>query len=213
MAAVIRRAAALPPGLNAAWARLFECRRGIAAVEFAMVLPLMVLMYLGATELTFALNTDRKLTSLSRTLADLTSRTDTVSGDEMTAIFDASLAVTAPYRSDEVKMVVSSITITDTGQKGPDGKPVLQGQVCWSSARGPGATALRKGTPVPVPEGYGTQNSSFVLADVEMPYKAMFGAAVFKTIMKADAITLHEKTPWPVRNVPEIIYQGVQCLQ
>ena len=199
-------------GLRQAARHWLACSRGIAAIEFAMVLPLMVLMYLGTTELTFAVNTDRKLTFLSRTLADLTGRTPNLSPTELSAIFNASLAVLAPYKADDVKMVVSSIVVVNTGQLS-GGKPVLEGRVCWSEARGPGATALGKGTTLPVPAGFGTPNTSFVRADVELPYRAMFGAAIFKTIMRADTINMTEKTSWPVRNAPEVVYQGVApCL-
>src|SRR5918998_5111232 len=105
MFALARR---LPSQLRSAWPRFPGCARGVAAIEFAMVLPLMVLMYLGATELTFGINTDRKLTFLSRTVADLTGRVPKLTATLMGDIFDASLAVMAPYKSDDVRMVVSS---------------------------------------------------------------------------------------------------------
>jgi Flp pilus assembly protein TadG len=61
-----------------------------------MVLPVMVLMYLGMTEMTFGVNTDRKITMLSRTLADLTGRATSVNKAEMDIIFAALTSVMAP---------------------------------------------------------------------------------------------------------------------
>jgi Flp pilus assembly protein TadG len=187
--------------------------RGVAAVEFAMVLPVMVLMYLGMTELTFAVNTDRKITLLSRTLADLTGRATSVNTSEMDAIFGASLAVMAPYNGDAVKMVVSSIVVKDTGQVS-GGQPVLKGTVCWSVAKGPGnPPGLAKGTVVPIPDGFQTADSSFIRADVTLDYAPIFGSSVMQWTTGASQLPLSEQTPWPVRNVKEVVWQGTTpCL-
>jgi Flp pilus assembly protein TadG len=47
---------------------------GIAAVEFAMVVPLMLVLFFGTVEFSSALAIDRKVTIMSRTLSDLTSQ-------------------------------------------------------------------------------------------------------------------------------------------
>lgn len=178
-----------------------------------MVLPVMVLMYLGMTEMTFGVNTDRKITLLSRTLADLTGRATSVSSTEMDTIFAAATSVMSPYRSDQAKMVVSSIVVKDTGQKDAQSKPILKGTVCWSTARGPGAVALAKGSTVTVPEGFQTADSSYVRADVTMAYAPVFGSEILKMISGTSAINLSEETPWPVRNVKEVAWQGTTpCL-
>src|SRR5918912_443427 len=186
---------------------------GVAAVEFAMVLPVMVLMYLGMTELTFAVNTDRKVTLLSRTLADLTGRATSMSTSEMDAIFGASLAVMAPYNGANVKMIVSSIVVKDTGQVS-NGQPVLKGTVCWSVAKGPGnPPGLAKGTVVTIPDGFQTADSSFIRADVSIDYTPVFGSSVMQWVTGASSLLLSEQTPWPVRNVKEVVWQGTTpCL-
>jgi Flp pilus assembly protein TadG len=120
----------------------------------------MVLMYLGMTELTFGVNTDRKLTMLSRTLADLTGRATSVTAGEMDTIFAAAVSVMEPYKSDQAQMVVSSIVVKE--EKDSNNKPVFKGTVCWSVAKGPGATGLAKGTSVTVPDGFQTGGSSYV---------------------------------------------------
>src|SRR5215208_7322533 len=121
-----------PPSLRRLALRLqrfVPSRDGVAAVEFAMVLPVMVLMYLGMTELTFAVNTDRKITLLSRTLADLTGRATSVNTADMDTIFNAASSVMAPYSSDQAKLTVSSIVVKDTGTKDQNGNAVLKGTV------------------------------------------------------------------------------------
>src|SRR4051795_2087742 len=187
--------------------------QGVAAVEFAIVLPVMVLMYLGMSELTFGISTDRKITLLSRTLADLTGRATTVDSSAMDTIFAASTSVMAPYNSALAKMVVSSIVVTDTGTKDSSGNPIVQGAVCWSSAKGSGAVALTKGTKVTVPDGFRTANSSYIQADVAMPYTPVFGTSVLQMVTGKTSMTLTDQTPWPVRNVKEVIWTGTAaCL-
>jgi Flp pilus assembly protein TadG len=176
--------------------RLRDATQGVAAVEFALVLPVMITIYLGMSEMTFYVNTDRKFAMLSRTLADLTGRAPSVNSTEMDTIFSAATSVMAPYRSDQAKMVISSIVVKETGQKDAGGKPILEGTVCWSAAKGPGATALAKGTKVTIPEGFATANSSFVRANI------------LQKVTGSSSITLTEQTPWPVRNVKEIVWSG-----
>jgi Flp pilus assembly protein TadG len=190
-----------------------EASQGVAAVEFAIVLPVMLMMYLGMTELTFGINTDRKITLLARTLADLTGRATTVSSSDMDTIFAASTSVMAPYNSALAQMVVSSIVVTDTGTKDAGGNPIVQGTVCWSSAKGSGAVALTKGTKVTVPDGFRTANSSYIQADVAMPYTPVFGTSVLQMVTGKTSMTLTDQTPWPVRNVKEVIWTGTAaCL-
>ena len=54
---------------------LLDDRSGLAAVEFAMVFPIMVVMFFGVVEFSAAIAVDRKATQVARTLSDLTSQT------------------------------------------------------------------------------------------------------------------------------------------
>jgi Flp pilus assembly protein TadG len=190
------------PGATGFW----SAADGVAAVEFALVLPVMLGIYLGMTEISSAVNTDRKLTMLSRTLADLAGRANTMSTADVETIFKAATSVMAPYRSDEARMVLSSIVVKATGQMNASNQPILDATVCWSSAWGPNATPLPKGTKVAIPGGFGRANSSFVRADVEMAYVPILGSAIYKSVTGKDGMTLGERTPWPVRNVGEVVW-------
>jgi Flp pilus assembly protein TadG len=60
--------------LRRATARLVRDKRGIAAVEFAMVAPLMLVMFFGTVEFTSGVAVKRKVSILTQSLADLVSR-------------------------------------------------------------------------------------------------------------------------------------------
>ncbi|MAC38359.1 MAG: pilus assembly protein TadE, partial [Oceanicaulis sp.] len=51
--------------------RFWRDCRGLSAVEFALIAPVMILLYLGAVDLSLVLSIDRKVTSAASALADL----------------------------------------------------------------------------------------------------------------------------------------------
>lgn len=181
--------------------RFVKSRSGVAAIEFAMVLPLMLMMYIGMVEVTIGVNTDRKVILLSRTIADLVARGTTITDTEMNGIFAAGAAVLAPYDASQTKIVVSSIHVTENSSTN-----AIEGKVCWSEARRgttpDGGSARSKGQVVNVPEGFQTPDSTYILVEVESPYTPMLGHAISGTI------TLGESTPWPVRNGSEVARSG-----
>ena len=83
--------------------RLRRDQRGISAVEFAMLAPLMVVLYLGGVEISQAIAVDRKVTLVARTLGDLVAQTSSVTTTDITNILSASAAVVQPYVLDRRK--------------------------------------------------------------------------------------------------------------
>src|SRR3954470_16355345 len=90
-------------------------QRGVSAVEFAMLLPLMITLYLGAVEISQGVGIDRKVTLTTRTVADLASQVSSINNADMTNLLNASAAVIAPYDTTKLKVTVSEITIDTNG--------------------------------------------------------------------------------------------------
>src|SRR6267154_5564102 len=90
-------------------------RRGVSAVEFAMLLPLMVTLYLGAVEISQGVGIDRKVTLTTRTVADLASQVSSINNADMTNLLNASASVILPYDTTKLKVTVSEITIDSNG--------------------------------------------------------------------------------------------------
>ena len=62
---------------------------GVSALEFALIAPVLILIYLGAVELSLLMRIDRRVTSTSASLGDLTARLATVTDDDMSEMFQA----------------------------------------------------------------------------------------------------------------------------
>jgi Flp pilus assembly protein TadG len=73
--------------------------RGIAATEFAVIVPIMLVMFFGTVEFSSGVAVDRKVTLIARTASDLTSQSTTVADSDMTNFFTASYAILLPYSS------------------------------------------------------------------------------------------------------------------
>jgi Flp pilus assembly protein TadG len=76
---------------------LLRDRSGIAATEFAVIVPIMLVMFFGTVEFSSAVAIDRKVTLMARTLANLTSQGLSVNNTTLTGYFNASNAIMTPY--------------------------------------------------------------------------------------------------------------------
>jgi Flp pilus assembly protein TadG len=185
----------LPAGrLRRAVAAFRRGEAGVAAVEFALVLPVMVIMLLGLSEVTLAVNNDRKVTLVSRALADLSSRMANLSSTDVDDIFKAASIIMQPFDASKLRMVVSQMKVTKVGSN-------FQGSVDWSCARGTGAVVKPAGT-YAVPTGFQTDASYYILVETTLPYTPLFGRTITGTI------TLGDTTPWPIRNTARVTLTG-----
>lgn len=90
---------------------------GTALIEFAFVAAIMVFMYLGSTQLSDAVNANRRVTITARAMADLASRTPSDVGSrigelkesQLTTIIAASAQVLHPYPLQNAKIRVSEV--------------------------------------------------------------------------------------------------------
>ena len=87
----------LLPSLRSSVARLARDNRGNSAIEFAMIVPLMLVMFFGTVELCSGVASDRKVSLMARTLADLTSQNTAVTATQLQNFFNASNAIMWPY--------------------------------------------------------------------------------------------------------------------
>jgi Flp pilus assembly protein TadG len=89
---------------------------GMAAVEFAVILPFMLTAYLGGVELGDGVAINRKVAITTRAVADLASRyPKQITDTDMSTILGASSTILAPYPSGPLAVTVSQVKVDSKG--------------------------------------------------------------------------------------------------
>jgi Flp pilus assembly protein TadG len=95
--------------------RFASSNRGVAAIEFALVLPVMLLLLLASFDAGNAISIYMKVRAASFTLAAITnqynSTNDPIQAADMQAITGATAAVLAPYSSTPVVATITQIKV------------------------------------------------------------------------------------------------------
>ncbi len=135
---------------------------GVSAVEFALIAPVMVLLYLGMVEISMALSADRKVTNSASAIADLVAQDDVITDAEMVNILDSSAAIIAPFDVANYSVRISSVSMSLTGDV----------EVDWSDARG--MVARAPGSQPGLPDGVLSAGRSVIWVEVFYDYEAPF---------------------------------------
>jgi Flp pilus assembly protein TadG len=156
-------------------------KRGVAAVEFAMLLPLMMTLYLGVVEVSQGIAIARKVTLTSRTLADLASRVSTISNADMTNILNASSTVLSPYPVSNLKVVVTAVTINSAGSA----------TVAWSDTLN--GTAKTVGAAVTLDAALAVPSTTLIMSEVEYVYTPTIGYVVTGSLTLRDKMYMRPR--------------------
>jgi Flp pilus assembly protein TadG len=155
-------------------ASLMEDRRGIAATEFALIVPIMLVMFFGTVEFSSGIAVDRKVTLMARTLADLTSQSLSVADSDLTNFFNASNAIMTPYDGTPSQSTISELYVDPQ---------TLQARVEWSQGAAPRANL----SPVTIPTALAVGGTYLIFSEVSYLYVPAVGYVMAKA-----GITLHD---------------------
>jgi Flp pilus assembly protein TadG len=156
----------LPLRLRDQFRRLSLDSRGVAAVEFVLMLPLMLMIFFGTIQISTVVAVDRKVSLVARSLSDMISQAPAlgVGAADFTNAFNITQAIMYPYANTPVQAIISEVYINPT---------TLAGTVMWSVASN--ATAHTKDAVVSVPTGLQTAGTYLILSEVTYNYQPVVG--------------------------------------
>ena len=147
--------------------RLRADHSGASAIEFALILPILFILHVGAAEALQAYVAQRNVAHIASAMADITARNRSVSTADMNDILSASVSIMYPLPAGTLQQRVSSLSSNSSGSVSRD----------WTINKSYAGVSNPS-----VPDGYLAANESVIVTDVIYDYKPMFGLFLPETI-------------------------------
>jgi hypothetical protein len=151
-------------------------RKGVAALEFALIAPMMFLLLFMSFELTDAVAANGRVERAAGSIADVIARDILVTDDEVADVLAAVAWIAYPTPAGQVRSRITSVFVDADGRA----------SVVWSE--GQGLDPLPAGSPYPLPQAARVRETGFVVGETQLDYRpplGLFSAASF-TINKVE---------------------------
>jgi len=169
----------VPRRLRRLYRRFAASTRGVAAIEFAMILPVLATLFLASFDGGRAIAIYMKVRAATYSLGAIANQYETIASSDMTTIIQVTSAVLAPYSTTPATFTVSQIAITAANTA----------SVAWSYTQG--GTALSSGSSVTLPSNLSTCGSYpcyLLYSQVSYTYTPVFGLFSTAAINLSDSL-------------------------
>lgn len=145
--------------------RLIKDRQGVAAVEFALIVPFLLIFYFLSMEVSQAIENNKKVSRIGSMVADLVAQNADMTPAELDAIMQIGSAVLQPYGRSSPRITVTGIYLTD--------EATPKAKVVWSRklANGFFSRAALKGTVTSVPTALTIRDTFILRVESELDYR------------------------------------------
>ncbi len=137
-------------------------KRGMAAIEFAMIVPIMLALFIGSIEFSQAITVDRRITQIASSTADLVAREKTITDAQLVNVTDIAKVLMQPYSTSPLRITLTSV--------GANIAVATRTGVCWSYNFQGGAATYAPGQAYTLPAGIVDAGGSVVVAEVSYNY-------------------------------------------
>jgi len=142
--------------------RLVADRRGVGGIEFALIAPLLISLYITSFEITIGLSVSKRVTRSAGAIADLVTQQTSVDQAFLATTKDMTDSLFFPYTANELSIKITGVTL-DAG-----GNPT----VAWSW-NGTPSPPYPVGSPVDVPAEMRTPSSFLVRSEVSVSHELL----------------------------------------
>lgn len=158
---------------------------GVAAIEFAFIVPIMAFMFIGAVELSQAITVDRRVTQVASSTADLIARwqkpsdasaPNGIAQSEINDIMRVGGYIVAPYDQTPLEVIIRSVVSSPT-----NASVAKQWWSCSYKGLGNTLTCACSNTSYTLPAGLVTTGDSVIISETTYKYKPL----VFDKFMKS----------------------------
>ncbi|CAN5323261.1 pilus assembly protein [soil metagenome] len=103
------------PVIRRPLSQFWRDRRGVSAVEFAFIAPVLVFFYFGMAELTTTMMAQRRLSHIASSIGDIVARDTQLTDARRTDVFQVGSVLMAPFPVSTLRMCIVSITSNAAG--------------------------------------------------------------------------------------------------
>ena len=168
--------------------RLMRNDRGVAASEFALIAPVMILIFMGVVEISSLTNVDKKVIKVSHSITDLVSQERVVTDQDMTNIFRAAELIMAPHPVSRLRIGVASVRYDENDAPYVD----------WEDSYNGGSVGTAENSAA----GLGAFGDSVIVVSVEYTYDPVITGPIDFTgvILDETGVQRPRRTAFIVRN-------------
>jgi Flp pilus assembly protein TadG len=177
--------------------RFTRDRKGVSAIEFAIILPFMLLLYIGSVEIGEGYQVQYQVTQTARTVTDLSSQYVNLTSSTMSSILSASSTIISPYSSSNLTVTVSQVQVNTGATVGT----VYQ----WSCSLNGTKRAVGSSVALPTNLQAPTSTIYLIYGEVSYPFNPPLGGGISGTI------TMNQTAWFYPRLVSSIPWTGTSC--